>query len=176
MVKEPEVILVDMNDKQTGTMAKLKAHREARLHRAVSVFIQNSRGEWLLQKRAHDKYHSGGLWTNTCCTHPFPGEADNDSAARRLMEEMGLSCELREVFSFIYREKLDNDLTEYEFDHVFTGISDDTPLINPQEVTDWKYISFNELKNDVERNPSGYTVWFREIYQNVYDHLSGKRP
>lgn len=174
MVKEPEVILVDLNDKQTGTMSKLKAHREARLHRAISVFIQNSRGEWLLQKRAHDKYHSSGLWTNTCCTHPYPGESNIDAATRRLTEEMGLSCELKELFSFIYREKLDNDLTEYEFDHVFTGISDDSPIINLKEVNDWKYIPFADLKKDIESNPSSYTVWFREIYKNVFDHLSVK--
>jgi isopentenyl-diphosphate delta-isomerase len=175
VVKEPEVILVDIKDNQTGTMSKLKAHREARLHRAVSVFIRNSKGEWLLQKRAANKYHSGGLWTNTCCTHPLPGEDNMDSASRRLNEEMGLSCKLNEVFSFIYKEELDNNLTEYEFDHVFTGISDAVPVINPLEVSDWKYIPFDELKKDIESNPSSYTVWFREIYQNVFDHLTGKR-
>lgn len=170
-MKETQVILVDNKDNPVGMMEKMEAHRKALLHRAISVFIINSKGEWILQKRAMDKYHSQGLWTNTCCTHPLPGETDLESANRRLYEEMGLSCTLKKLFSFIYKEKLDNELTEYEYDHVFIGISDLKPVINTYEVVDWKEISFEELHNDIKLNPYNYTVWFKEIYQNVYHHL-----
>ena len=122
-MKDIYVILVDEKDNQIGVMEKMEAHRKANLHRALSVFIINSAGEWLLQKRAMDKYHSRGLWSNTCCSHPFPGENIVAAAKRRLMEEMGLHCELKELFSFIYKEKLDNEITEYEYDYVFAGIA-----------------------------------------------------
>ena len=167
-MKDIYVILVDEKDNQVGVMEKMKAHREVHLHRALSVFIINSAGEWLLQKRAMDKYHSRGLWTNTCCSHPFPGEHIIDAAKRRLGEEMGLHCELKELFSFMYKEKLDNELTEYEYDYVFAGISDEDPVINSDEVMDWKRINFMDLQNDVRNNPLNYTVWFRKIYQRVH--------
>jgi isopentenyl-diphosphate delta-isomerase len=170
-MKEPHVILVDINDLQTGTASKLEAHEKALLHRAVSVFIVNSKGEWLLQRRALDKYHSNGLWTNTCCTHPFPGEAARDAATRRLREEMGMQCELTYLFSFIYQGKLDNDLTEHELDHVFLGVSDDEPVINRREVDDWKHVSWDELRKDVKDNPSEYTYWFRKIFEDVDNHI-----
>lgn len=170
-MKEPHVILVDKNDVQTGTASKLEAHEKALLHRAVSVFIVNSKGEWLLQRRALDKYHSNGLWTNTCCTHPFPGEAARDAATRRLQEEMGMQCELTYLFSFIYQGKLDNDLTEHELDHVFLGVSDDEPVINRMEVDDWEYVSWEVLCNDVKQNPSEYTYWFRKIFEDVHNHI-----
>lgn len=173
-MNEEQVIIVDENDIQTGSAGKMEAHRNAILHRAVSVFIVDSMGTWLLQKRALDKYHSKGLWTNTCCTHPLPGETVFQAAKRRLSEEMGITCELKEVFSFIYKEKMDNDLTEHEFDHVFTGISDDDPVINTLEVVDWKRISFYELKNDILLSPETYTWWFRKIFEKVNGHL--KRP
>lgn len=163
------VILVDENDAALGTMEKHEAHRKALLHRAVSVFLFNSMGEWLLQRRSKEKYHSNGLWTNTCCTHPYPGESNQDAAERRLKEEMGMQCALQEVFHFIYREPLDNGYTENELDHVFTGYTDDMPLINPGEVMDYKYISLADLKNDLMLNPDHYTVWFRKIvtlYEN----------
>ena len=166
-MKDIYVILVDEKDNQIGVMEKMEAHRKANLHRALSVFIINSAGEWLLQKRAMDKYHSRGLWSNTCCSHPFPGENIVAAAKRRLMEEMGLHCELKELFSFIYKEKLDNEITEYEYDYVFAGISDEDPVINSDEVIDWKRINFMDLQNDVRNNPLNYTVWFREIYQRV---------
>lgn len=167
------VILVDEEDNQLGTIEKIEAHRKALLHRAISVFIITSDGRWILQKRAFDKYHSSGLWTNTCCTHPYPGENDQASAIRRLTEEMGLSCELTKLFSFIYRQEMDNDLTEHEYDHVFAGISDDDPVINTLEVNNWKKIHFSELRKDISRRPESYTFWFREIYETVYEHLSG---
>ena len=161
------MILVDKSDKPMGVMEKMEAHRKGLLHRAISVFIITSTGEWILQKRAHDKYHSKGLWTNTCCTHPFPGESGIDAAKRRLAEEMGLNCTLNELFSFIYKEKLDNDLTEHEYDHVFIGITDSEPEINTSEVVAWEKISFEELHNDIILDPDSYTVWFKEIYQRV---------
>lgn len=170
-MKEPEVILVDKNDRQIGTAGKMEAHHKGLLHRAVSVFIINSRGEWILQKRAHDKYHSNGLWTNTCCTHPNPGETVEDSAKRRLMEEMGIKCDLTKLFTFIYREKLDRELTEHELDHVFLGITDNLPVINTQEVEEWEAVSYNDLHDDIRKNPSDYTFWFREIYERVNENI-----
>jgi isopentenyl-diphosphate Delta-isomerase len=145
------------------------------LHRAISVFIVDSEGKWILQKRAYDKYHSMGLWTNTCCTHPGPGETNLDAANRRLTEEMGISCKLQELFTFLYREKLDNELTEFEFDHVFFGLTDIDPVINISEVEDWERISFDELHLDIQNNPGSYTYWFKEIYQNVHSHLTNPK-
>jgi isopentenyl-diphosphate delta-isomerase len=169
---ETQVILVDSDDNQTGTMEKMEAHRKALLHRAISVFIFNSNGDWLLQRRALDKYHSGGLWTNTCCSHPFPGETVIDAANRRLNEEMGMKCGLKALFSFTYKEALDNELTEYEFDHVIFGISDKLPLINKKEVNDWRYHSYFHLHNDLQLNPENYTVWFRKIFERVHHYIS----
>lgn len=166
-MKEPFVILVDENDNQTGITGKMKAHSESLLHRAVSVFIINSKGDWVLQRRALDKYHSKGLWTNTCCTHPLPEETTIQSAHRRLKEEMGIDCELTELFSFIYKEKLDNNLTEYEYDHVFFGISDQNPVINASEVEEWETVPFSDMHDDIIKNPSNYTYWFKAIYEKV---------
>lgn len=167
---EPLVILVDHNDVQTGFARKMEAHRMDLLHRAVSVFIINSEGKWLLQRRAFDKYHSNGLWTNTCCTHPLPGESSGDAATRRLGEEMGMKCHLHYLFSFIYKGKLDNELSEHELDHVYLGISDHEPVINRSEVEEWQYVEWDELKGDVSINPEKYTYWFRKIYLSVYEH------
>lgn len=174
-MKETHVILVDKSDNPIGIIEKMEAHRRALLHRAISVFIINSGGEWILQKRALDKYHSKGLWTNTCCTHPLPGESDIESANRRLVEEMGITCKLKELFSFIYKEQLDDEMTEYEFDHVFIGNYDSDPVINTAEVDDWKKISYDELHKDILENPDNYTYWFKEIYQNVNSHLLNSR-
>ncbi|MBN2522039.1 MAG: isopentenyl-diphosphate Delta-isomerase [Bacteroidales bacterium] len=166
-MKEPYVILVDENDNQTGICGKMEAHTKALLHRAVSVFIINSKGEWILQRRAMDKYHSNGLWTNTCCTHPHPGESNIGAARRRLKEEMGIECDLTILFKFRYREKLDNGLTEHELDHVFFGITDDNPVINTSEVEEWEAVSYTKLHEDIVKNPSAYTYWFKEIYEKV---------
>lgn len=170
-MEAPLVILVDKNDRQTGVAGKMEAHHRGLLHRAVSVFVINTRGEWILQRRALDKYHSNGLWTNTCCTHPFPGETASDAAKRRLMEEMGIKCNLIDLFTFIYKEKLDNEMTEHELDHVFFGISDDAPEPNSAEVEEWKAVAFNDLRVDIARNPSGYTFWFREIFEKVNESI-----
>lgn len=171
-MEEQIVILVDNNDNQTGIMSKLEAHEKGLLHRAISVFIINSKGEWILQRRAFDKYHSNGLWTNTCCTHPNPGESNIESAKRRLREEMGIICDLVELFSFTYKEKLDNGFSENEFDHVFWGICDTAPVINASEVEDWKAVTYPELKEMVQSNPDNFTFWFKEIYKKVYHHIN----
>lgn len=172
MGKNEFVILVDKQDNETGLMEKMEAHKKAVLHRAISVFIVNSRGEWLLQRRALNKYHSNGLWTNTCCSHPFPGESNIEAAHRRLMEEMGLNADLKEIFQFIYLEELDNELTEHELDHVFVGITDKKPEINTSEVIDWKYMDYFKLTTDLEQSPENYTVWFKKIVARVNQHLN----
>ncbi len=166
-----QVILVDKEDNELGAMEKMSAHLDPVLHRAISIFIVNTKGEWLLQQRALGKYHSNGLWTNTCCSHPRPGESNLEAAKRRLFEEMGMETELSEKFHFIYREALDNDLTEYEFDHVFIGVSDRLPQINTNEVMNYKYINFNDLKKDIKDNPGKYTVWFLKIVDRVNEYL-----
>jgi isopentenyl-diphosphate delta-isomerase len=168
---ETLVILVDDKDIQIGLMEKMDAHRKAMLHRAVSVFIIDSKGEWIMQKRAHHKYHSKGLWTNACCTHPLPGESEEESASRRLMEEMGIQCSLNKLFTFIYKEEMENGLTEHEYDHVFLGISDSTPEINTDEAESWTKISFDKLHQQVIDHPEHYTYWFKEIYQKVNTHI-----
>lgn len=164
---EEKVILVDENDQETGTIEKIEAHRKALLHRAVSVFIFNSKNQLLLQKRANHKYHSPGLWTNTACTHPFPGEDTVAAAQRRLMQEMGLDASLKKVFDFIYKAALDNELTEHEFDHVFIGVSDNMPKPNPDEVMDYKLIDPEVLLQDIRKNPHLYTYWFKMIVERV---------
>jgi len=169
---EPLVILVDENDNPKGVAGKMEAHKKALLHRAVSVFIINPEGKWILQRRALDKYHSKGLWTNSCCTHPHPGESSLGAAHRRLREEMGLECDLRELFAFTYIEKLDNELTEHELDHVFLGITGMKPVINTAEVEEWKAVPFDELHNDIRENPDDYTYWFKMIYERVNSHIS----
>jgi len=166
-MKEPFVILVDEHDNTTGTLGKHEVHQKALLHRAISVFIINSKGEWILQRRAKNKYHSNGLWTNTCCSHPYPGETCQEAASRRLNEEMGLNCELQEVFTFIYKEKLDNGLTEHELDHVFIGISDDLPVINTHEVMEWRAVSHDDLERELDLSPTHFTAWFRHIHEQV---------
>jgi|WetSurMetagenome_2_1015567.scaffolds.fasta_scaffold00256_21 isopentenyl-diphosphate Delta-isomerase len=166
-MNKEEVILVDEHDVVTGTMEKIEAHRGGLLHRAISVFIIDSQGRWLLQRRARNKYHSNSLWTNTCCSHPLPSENNREAADRRLFEEMGLHCELTELFHFIYREDLDNELTEHELDHVFFGITNMAPKINHEEVMEFKYIDYKDLVDDVAANPGNYTVWFRLIMARV---------
>jgi isopentenyl-diphosphate delta-isomerase len=172
MKKKELVILVDEMDHEIGVMEKMEAHKKALLHRAISVFILNSKGEWLLQRRAFNKYHSNGLWTNTCCSHPFPGEKNIEAAHRRLMEEMGLNADLKEIFHFIYKEELDNELTEHELDHIFVGITDKKPDINTDEVVEWKYMDYDNLIIDLEQSPENYTVWFKKIVSGVNEHLN----
>jgi isopentenyl-diphosphate Delta-isomerase len=156
-----QVILVNENDEPIGIMDKLEAHRQAMLHRAFSVFIFNERGEMLLQQRAHHKYHSGGLWTNACCSHPSPGEATEDAANRRLREEMGFSTSLTKIFDFTYRAEFDNGLVEHEYDHVFLGLYSGPVRPDPDEVQDYCYKSLDELRQDMENEPDAYTAWFQ---------------
>jgi isopentenyl-diphosphate delta-isomerase len=170
------VILVDEHDNPIGLMEKQAAHVDPHLHRAFSVFIFNSNGELLMQQRALSKYHSPGLWTNTCCSHPRDGETTMDAASRRLMEEMGMSCEMHEVYTFIYKAPVGQGLTEHEFDHVFIGQSDDIPEINHEEVESWKYMPIDTLKNDIQIHPEQYTEWFKITFEEMTHHaeLLGK--
>jgi isopentenyl-diphosphate Delta-isomerase len=160
------VILVDENDNEIGYLEKMEAHRKGMLHRAFSVLIFNSKNELLLQKRADSKYHSAGLWTNTCCSHPRPNEQMTDAVSRRLDEEMGIKLSPNFAFKFIYRTELENNLIEYELDYVFIGTCNDQPEINKEEVADWKFLSLHEIRKDFFKNPHAYTFWFKEILNN----------
>jgi isopentenyl-diphosphate delta-isomerase len=155
------LILVDETDSPCGKMEKLEVHQRGLLHRAFSVFILNTKGELLLQQRANHKYHSGGLWTNTCCSHPQYGEETTDAVNRRLQEEMGMCCNASFAFSFMYNVQLENGLIENEFDHVYIGITNEKPVPNPNEVQNWKYISLEELETDLSQNPETYTEWLK---------------
>ena len=170
-MSEEKVILVDKNDNQVGLMPKLEAHEKGVLHRAFSIFIFNSKYELLLQKRASSKYHSGGLWTNTCCSHPREGEDTLDAANRRLDEEMGIKTSLRKVYDFIYKAELDNQLTEHEFDHVFYGVCDRDPKLNKDEAEDFKWVDMETLNNDIIKNEDNYTVWFKIAFEYFYNYL-----
>jgi isopentenyl-diphosphate delta-isomerase len=161
------VILVDEQGNQTGVQEKMAAHRAGQLHRAFSVYVFNSAGEWLLQKRAAGKYHSGGLWSNACCSHPNPGQSELDGARVRLGEEMGIQCDLTEVKRFLYRVELPNGLTEHEYDHVYLGRSDATPSPDPQEVEDWRWIPTDELADWLERRPGDFTHWFVQLFPDI---------
>jgi isopentenyl-diphosphate delta-isomerase len=161
------VILVDKNDKQIGIEEKLKAHQGGKLHRAFSVFVFNNKGELLLQKRALSKYHSPGLWTNTCCSHPRPDEETLSAAHRRLREEMGFDCDLSEIFSFKYKTVFDNGLIENEYDHVIVGKYDYEPVINKEEVDTYKWIDVAWLKKDIKNNPSLYTSWLKICFEEL---------
>jgi len=171
----PEVILVDENDNEIGTEEKLKAHQEGKLHRAFSIFVLNSKGQLLLQKRAKSKYHSGGLWTNTCCSHPSPGETLEKAVHRRLKEEIGFDCELKEIFSFTYKANFDNGLIEHEYDHVFIGNFDGEPAPNPEEVDEWKWVDLEELKKDIQENPDSYSYWLKHSIDKVISYLKTQR-
>jgi isopentenyl-diphosphate delta-isomerase len=161
------VILVDENDNEIGIEEKMKAHEDAKLHRAFSIFIFNSKGEMLLQQRACDKYHSGCLWSNATCSHPRPGEQVEQAAHRRLKEEMGFDTELKKEFHFIYKADFDHGLTEHEFDHVFLGQYDGPINLNADEADDYKWIDLESLQQDIKRNPDDYTVWFKIAFDRV---------
>jgi isopentenyl-diphosphate delta-isomerase len=168
---EEKVVLVDENDNEVGTERKTRAHQQGRLHRAFSIFVFNSKGELLIQKRAKTKYHSGGLWANTCCSHPRPGEPIEKAAHRRLKEEMGFECELKKAFSFTYRAEFENGLIEHEYDHVFIGKFDGEPQPDPEEVEDWKWVDTEELKKDIKENPDSYTYWFKTSIDSLIAYL-----
>jgi len=167
MSGKQEVILVNENDEEVGTMGKLEAHQKAVLHRAFSVFIINKKGEMLLQQRAKSKYHSAGLWTNACCSHPSPGEDTLDAANRRLVEEMGFSTPLTKMFEFTYKSPYDNGLTEHEFDHVYSGTYDGPIKPNPEEVKDYCFKSLDEIEATLQSHPSKYTSWFHIAFPKV---------
>ena len=162
-----KVILVDKNDNELGTMEKQEAHVKGLLHRAFSVFIFNDKNELLLQRRAVKKYHSGGLWTNTCCSHPRQNEKTEDAAERRLLEEMGMRSTLKKQFDFVYKAKLDNNLYEHEFDHVFFGFTNDLPIINPEEVEEYTYKTLEDIGNEMKAIPDKYTEWFKICFREV---------
>lgn len=164
------VVLVDNKDNQIGLMEKQAAHVNPTLHRAFSIFVFNSKGEMLLQQRALTKYHTPGLWTNTCCSHPRDGESLQQATKRRLMEEMGMECDLKEVFSFIYKADVMQGLIEHEFDHVFVGTTDVTPIINREEVESYKYETVANIAKDIEKNPQNYTAWFKIAFAKLLEN------
>lgn len=168
---EELVILVNEKDKQIGLMPKMEAHEKAVLHRAFSVFVFNNKNELLLQQRAAHKYHSPLLWTNTCCSHQRNGENNIEAGKRRLQEEMGFVCDLEEKTSFIYKAPFDNGLTEHELDHIMVGYYNNNPKINKEEVEDFKWMTLEAVKSDIEQNPEAYTAWFKIIFEKFYDFI-----
>lgn len=172
---EEKVILVDENDNPIGLMPKMEAHEKGVLHRAFSVFIMNQKGQVMLQQRALHKYHSPGLWTNTCCSHQRENETNIEAGKRRLQEEMGFVTELTEIQSFIYKAPFDNGLTEHEFDHILLGFYEENPSINSEEVASWKWEFPAEVKADMFKNPQKYTEWFKIIFDKFYNHLFDKK-
>ena len=169
---EEQVILVNENDEQIGLMPKLEAHEKALLHRAFSVFVFNDKNELMLQQRADHKYHSPKLWTNTCCSHQREGETNIQAGIRRLKEEMGFVTPLEESISFIYKAPFDNGLTEHEYDHILIGKYNNDPNINPDEVSNWKWMSLDNIKTDIKTQPENYTEWFKIIFDKFYEHIN----
>ena len=170
-MKEELVILVNENDQQIGLMPKMEAHEKAVLHRAFSVFVFNDKNQLLLQQRASHKYHSPNLWTNTCCSHQRDGESNLQAGKRRLQEEMGFVCELEEKTSFIYKAPFDNGLTEHELDHIMVGYYNEDPVINPDEVESFRWLTLEEVKEDISARPETYTEWFKIIFEKYYQFI-----
>ncbi|MDD2907505.1 MAG: isopentenyl-diphosphate Delta-isomerase [Candidatus Gracilibacteria bacterium] len=168
---QENIIIVDEFDREIGVGEKMEVHEKALLHRAFSILVFNSKGELMLQQRDMQKYHSGGLWTNTCCSHPRDGEDLEHAIHRRLQEEMGFDTELTKKTELIYKAELDNELTEHEYLHVYKGFFDLEPNLNPDEAMDYKWISPNDLKIDIEKNPDAYTKWFYIIVKDHFDKL-----
>lgn len=168
------VVLVDTNDNDIGTMEKMEAHEKAVLHRAFSIFLFNTKGEMLIHQRALSKYHTPGLWTNTCCSHPRLGESLAQATSRRLMEEMGMEAEIHEIFHFLYKADVGQGLIEHEIDHVFIGTSDALPKINRDEVETYAYVQVDELRNDIKLNPEKYTAWFKIAFDRVDEYFKNK--
>jgi isopentenyl-diphosphate delta-isomerase len=179
MTAEDAVVLVDADDVAIGTAGKLEAHRRGLRHRAISALVHNRAGEFLLQRRSPAKYHSGGLWTNACCSHPLPGESVADAAQRRLAQEMGVACPLAPLFTFAYRAAVPGGLIEDEIVHVFGGTHDGPVVPDPAEVSEWKWIALGKLAADLRERPEAYTVWFRQYIERhgglIEDWIAGKR-
>ena len=173
-MQEENVILVNENDEKIGLMPKMEAHKKAILHRAFSVFVFNDKNELMLQQRAQDKYHSPGLWTNTCCSHQRDGESNIEAGIRRLQEEMGFETELKEVGSFIYKAPFDNGLTEHEYDHIMVGYYNQDPMVNPAEVASFKWMPLDDVKVDIACHPDLYTEWFKIIFDKFYETINIK--
>jgi isopentenyl-diphosphate delta-isomerase len=167
-----QVILVNEQDEAIGAMEKMEAHEKGVLHRAFSVFIFNEKGEMLLQQRALDKYHSAGLWTNACCSHPMPGEDTIDAAIRRLQEEMGFTTTLTNAFNFTYKTIFDNGLTEYEVDHVFIGNYTDLIMPDNREVNSFAYFPLDTIKASIHTHPEQYTSWFKIAFPKLESYLA----
>ena len=167
MKEEDKIILVNEHDDMVGTIDKMEAHKQGLLHRAFSIFIFNSKGEMLLQQRALTKYHSAGLWTNACCSHPMPGEKTIDAAQRRLMEELGFETSIEKIFDFTYKAEFDNGLTEHEFDHVFAGEYEGGIDANPDEVEDFSYKEIPQIKNMLQDHPQKFTAWFLIAFPKI---------
>jgi isopentenyl-diphosphate delta-isomerase len=165
------IVLVDTNDEPIGSMLKLEAHQKGLLHRAFSIFILNTSGQLMMQQRALNKYHSAGLWSNTCCSHPSMGETIQDAANKRLEEEMNLKCDLMAVSKFIYKAELENGLIEHEYDHVLIGYSDTVPIINKSEACAWKWMNIDTLYEDININPTRYTAWLKPALEHLMNHL-----
>ncbi len=169
MAKKEIVVLVDRKDRKLGLMEKLEAHKNGgRLHRAISVFVFNQKGELMLQKRASSKYHAANLWGNTCCSHPYDKERILNAGHRRLRQEMGFDCKIKEMFAFIYSADVGKGLTENEYDHVLFGIYDKPPKPNPDEVSDWKFTSMEKLSKDIRANPERYVPWLGIVFKRAY--------
>ncbi|MDD3723809.1 MAG: isopentenyl-diphosphate Delta-isomerase [Lutibacter sp.] len=171
-MQEEQVILVNEKDEKIGLMPKMEAHEKGVLHRAFSVFVFNDKNELLLQQRAVHKYHSPLLWTNTCCSHQRDGEGNTEAGKRRLKEEMGFECELKEVTRFIYKAPFDNGLTEHELDHILIGYCNENPILNREEVENFKWMTIEEVKNDMKMHPEIYTEWFKIIFDKYYSFIS----
>ena len=172
---QDHVILVTPEDEPIGTAEKLSVHLTGQLHRAFSLFVFNANNELMLQRRALHKYHSAGLLSNTCCSHPRPGESTDEAVNRRLIEEMGFSCPNERVFGFVYQAELENDLTEHEYDHVYIGQFDGEPNINPDEVAEWQWMDIEAIRDDMARRPAAFTVWFRTCFERVIQAWQGRQ-
>ncbi len=175
-MEEQQVILVNERDEPIGVMEKMEAHKKGLLHRAFSIFIFNKKGEMLLQQRALSKYHSAGLWTNACCSHPQPGEDSLPAALRRLNEEMGFQTPLEKAFDFVYKTSFDNGLVEHEFDHVFTGEYEGVIFSNKQEVNDYCFKDMAGLKESLQMHPQKYTAWFQLAFPRIEQYCKEKYP
>lgn len=166
---------MDEIDREIGVDGKMAVHRSGKLHRAISVFVFDADDRLLLQQRASAKYHSGGLWSNTCCSHPRPEEDSMSAASRRLWEEMGVACELSKEFAFTYRATFANHLIEHEYDHVFFGRYDGVPVPNRDEADDWRWMDMTQLSADVKRNPGAYSFWLAVCLDRVVAHRADQR-